>query len=160
MKAKLTLLPVLAAALLTSAFPVLAHHGDAGRYDDNVVVIKGTVVEVQLISPHSIIVFDVTGDDGKPVRWQAEMNARAGMIKDFGWTKDTVKPGDKIAVTGRKVKSGAPYMNLTDRANVVLVDSGKEIFRTSNYGTEERKRPALGIGVGEGPAAPAKPPAN
>ena len=156
MKHKLTLL---AAVLLAGSLPVLAHHGDAGRYEDNVVVIKGTVVEVQLISPHSIIVFDVTGDDGKSTRWQAEMNARAGMIKDFGWTKDTVKAGDKITVTGRKVKSGAPYMNLTDRANVVLVDTGKEIFRTSNYGTEERKRPALGIGVGEGSAVP-KPPAN
>ena len=25
-------------------------------------------------------------------------------------------------------------MNLTERANVVLTDSGKEIFRTENYG--------------------------
>jgi hypothetical protein len=37
-------------------------------------------------------------------------------------------------------------MNLTDRANVVLADSGKEIFRTNNYGTEVRKRPAAGLG--------------
>jgi hypothetical protein len=68
------------------------------------------------------------------------------MIKDFGWTADTLKPGDKITLTGRKVKSGGPYMNLTDRANVVMTDTGKEIFRTTNYGTEERKRPAAGYG--------------
>ena len=66
------------------------------------------------------------------------------MIKDFGWTKDTLKPGDKITLTGRRVKSGAPYMNLTDRANIVMTDTGKEIFRTNNYGTEVRKRPAAG----------------
>ena len=98
----------------------IAHHGDAGRYEDNIVVMKGTVVEAQLITPHSIIVFDYTDDSGKTSRWQAEMGGRAQMIKDFGWTPTTLKPGDKITLTGRKVKSGAPYMNLTDRANVVI----------------------------------------
>lgn len=144
MKNKLTL-PVIAAGVVLASVPVFAHHGDAGRYEDNVMVIKGTVVEMQLIYPHSIVVVDVPDENGKVVRWQAEMNGRAAMIKDFGWTKDTVKPGDKVTLTGRRVKSGAPYMNLTDRANIVLTDSGKEVFRTKNYGTEERKRPAAGL---------------
>jgi len=137
------MLPLLAAGLLLNSLPVFAHHGDAGRYEDNVVVMQGTVVEMQLITPHSIIVVDVPDESGKVVRWQAEMGGRTAMIKDFGWTKDTLKPGDKITLTGRKVKSGAPYMNLTDRANVVLTDTGKEIFRTPNYGTNTPKRPAL-----------------
>jgi hypothetical protein len=103
------------------------------------------------------VVVDVPDENGKVVRWQAEMGGRAAMIKDFGWTKDTVKPGDKITLTGRKVKSGAPYMNLTDRANIVMTDTGKEIFRTNNYGTEERKRPAAGLG---NPAPATGAPAN
>jgi hypothetical protein len=143
MKSTTLMLPMLAAGLFLNSLPVFAHHGDAGRYEDNVVVMQGTVVEMQLITPHSIIVVDVPDESGKMVRWQAEMGGRTAMIKDFGWTKDTVKPGDKITLTGRKVKSGAPYMNLTDRANVVLTDSGKEIFRTPNYGTNVPKRPAL-----------------
>lgn len=143
MKSTMLLLPVLAAGLLLNSLPVFAHHGDAGRYEDNVVVMQGTVVEMQLITPHSIIVVDVPDESGKMVRWQAEMGGRTAMIKDFGWTKDTLKAGDKITLTGRKVKSGAPYMNLTDRANVVLTDSGKEIFRTPNFGTNTPKRPAL-----------------
>jgi hypothetical protein len=138
---------------LALAIPAVAHHGDAGRYEDNVVVMKGTVVEAQLITPHSIIVFDYTDDSGKTTRWQAEMGGRAQMIKEFGWTPTTLKPGDKITLTGRKVKSGAPYMNLTDRANIVMTDTGKEIFRTSNYGTNQPKRPALGIGVPTAPPA-------
>jgi hypothetical protein len=143
MKSTSLTLPVLVAGLLVNSLPALAHHGDAGRYEDNVVVMQGTVVEMQLITPHSIIVVDVPDETGKTVRWQAEMGGRTAMIKDFGWTKDTLKPGDKITLTGRKVKSGAPYMNLTDRANVVLTDTGKEIFRTPNYGTNTPKRPAL-----------------
>ncbi len=136
---------LVAAAIALAAVPVFAHHGDAGRYEDSLTVLTGTVVEVQLITPHSIVVVDVPDDSGKVVRWQAEMGGRTAMIKDFGWTRDTLKPGDKITITGRKVKSGAPYLNLTDRANIVLTDSGKEIFRTKNYGTEERKRPAEGL---------------
>lgn len=135
-------LAVAAIALLTSA-PLLAHHGDAGRYEENVVVMTGTVVDMQLIDPHSIIVFDVTDESGKIEHWQAELNGRGGLSK-MGWTRNTLKAGDKITITGRKVKSGAPYMNLTDRANIVLTDSGKEIFRTPNYGTNQPKRPAAG----------------
>lgn len=143
MKSTALTLPLLAAGLLLNSLPGFAHHGDAGRYEDNVVVMQGTVVEMQLITPHSIIVVDVPDENGKMVHWQAEMGGRTAMIRDFGWTKDTLKPGDKITLTGRKVKSGAPYMNLTDRANVVLTDTGKEIFRTPNYGTNVPKRPAL-----------------
>jgi hypothetical protein len=137
---------LLLAAGLLAGVPVFAHHGDAGRYEDNLTILKGTLVEMQLITPHSVLVLDVPDENGKVVRWQAEMGGRNGMIKDFGWTKDTLKPGDKVTLTGRRVKSGGPYMNLTDRANVVLADSGKEIFRTNNYGTEVRKRPAAGLG--------------
>ncbi len=137
---------LLASGLLFTCVPTYAHHGDAGRYEDNLTILKGTVVDVQLITPHSIIILDVADESGKVVRWQAEMGGRAAMIKDFGWTKDTLKPGDKITLTGRRVKSGGPYMNLTDRANIVMTDTGKELFRTNNYGTEERKRPAAGYG--------------
>ena len=146
MNSKVLMLLAVAAGLLLTSAPVFAHHGDAGRYEDNLTILKGTVVELQLITPHSVIVVDVPDESGKMVRWQAEMGGRQQMIKDFNWTKDTLKPGDKITLTGRRVKSGAPYMNLTDRANVVMTDTGKEIFRTNNYGTEQRKRPAAGLG--------------
>jgi hypothetical protein len=118
---------------LLSASLVLAHHGDAGRYEDTVSIVKGTVVEVQLVNPHSMIVMDVE-DGGKTTRWQAELAGRTMMLRDFNWSKTTLKTGDKVTLTGRKAKSGAPYMNLTEKANVVLSDSGKELFRTENYG--------------------------
>ena len=44
------------------------------------------------------------------------------------------KIGDKITLNGRKVKSGAPYMNMTEKAQIILTDRGKEIFRTMNFG--------------------------
>jgi hypothetical protein len=121
------------AGLLLIALPLFAHHGDAGRYEENVTILTGTVVEVELVDPHSIIVIDVPNDKGQNVRWQAELGGRNALAKNFGWNKSTLKFGDKITITGRRVKSGAPYINLTEKANVVLSDSGKEIFRTPNY---------------------------
>lgn len=120
------------AAVFLAAGSVRAHHGDAGRYIEDVVEISGVVVETQLINPHSILVLDVADAGGKNVRWQAEMGGAQQLIKT-GWTND-VKPGTKVTLTGRRLKSGAPYMNLTERARVILTDSGKVVMQNANYG--------------------------
>src|SRR5882757_10056344 len=138
---------VLAASLFMVAPPAAAHHGDAGRYDETPFIITGTLVEIKLTNPHSIVVFDATDASGKVVRWQAEMGGGNQLTKAFGWSKDMPKIGEKVTLNGRKVKSGAPYMNMTEKAQIVLTDSGKEIFRTPNFG--EPATPA---------AAPATPP--
>ena len=127
------ILLITVSSLLLASIPLSAHHGDAGRYEENVTVLTGTVVEVQLVDPHSIIVIDVPNEKGQTVRWQAELGGRNALAKNFGWNKTTLKFGDKLTITGRRVKSGAPYINLTEKANVVMTDSGKEIFRTPNY---------------------------
>jgi hypothetical protein len=143
-----------AVASLALSGSVLAHHGDAGRYIEEVVEITGTVVETQLINPHAILVLDVTDPNGKKVRWQAEMGGAQGLIRG-GWTTD-VKPGTKVTLTGRRLKSGAPYMNLTERARVVVTDTGKEVLRNANFG---QPAPTGGGGTSNtgGAAAPAAP---
>ena len=60
------------------------------------------------------------------------MGGAQQLIKS-GWTTE-VKPGTKVTLTGRRLKSGAPYMNLTERARVVLADSGKVVMQNANYG--------------------------
>jgi Family of unknown function (DUF6152) len=117
----------------------LAHHGDADRYNQEVIVVTGTIVELKMTNPHAHIVMDVT-KDGKTVRWQAELGGPQQLTRQFGWTPNTVKAGTRVTLTGRQLKSGAPYLNLTERANVVLADSGKEIYRTENYGQPPPKQ--------------------
>ena len=128
----------LAAFVLLSA-SAAAHHGDADRYNEQVVTVTGTVVELQMVNPHAHVLFDVE-EGGKTVRWQAELGGPQQLVKQFGWTPSTVKKGVKITATGRRLKSGAPYLNLTERANLVLADTGKEIFRTENYGQPAPKQ--------------------
>ena len=123
---------VLAVATLIPGY-AWAHHGDAGRYNDETVTLKGTVVQLVMVNPHALIVFDVN-DGGKTTRWTAELGGPQQLIKQFGWSPTTIKPGMPITLIGRVVKSGDPYMNLTERAQITLTDSGKEIYRTANFG--------------------------
>ena len=141
-----------ATGLFLMTVPVVAHHGDAGRYDETLVSVTGTVVEIRLTNPHSIVVFDAADPtaNGKVVRFQAEMGGGQQLVKQFGWNKDMPKIGEKITLTGRRVKNGAPYMNMTERAQILLADSGKEIFRTMNFGEPVPAAPAAT------PAPPAK----
>ena len=162
MKSKLVLLAVVAGFLWIS-IPAIAHHGDAGRYDENLVTLNGIVVELQMINPHSIVVLDVPDASGKLIRWQAEMGGPNALARAFGWTRNTLKPGDKITLIGRRVKSGAPYMNLTERAVVYVTDSKKLLFRTGNSELPPgvvAATPAPAIGPGETPVARPAPPAN
>jgi hypothetical protein len=123
---------VLAASLVPGL--AWAHHGDAGRYNEETVTLKGTVVQLVMVNPHASIVFDVADASGKTTRWQAELGGPQQLVKQFGWTPTTIKPGMKVTLIGRVVKSGDPYMNLTERAQITETDTGKEIYRTANFG--------------------------
>ena len=120
-------------AMLACSAPAIAHHGDADRYNQEVITVTGTVVDVQMVNPHARIVFDVV-ENGKPVRWQAELGGPQQLIKQFGWTPSTIKAGMKLTMIGRRLKSGAPYLNLTERSNIVNAETGKEVYRTPNFG--------------------------
>ncbi|HZJ33275.1 MAG TPA: DUF6152 family protein [Vicinamibacterales bacterium] len=111
--------------LASSSAALQAHHGDAGRYDEDVISVTGTVVAVQMVNPHSHIIFDVV-EKGKTVRWNAELGQPQQLIKQFGWTPQTIKVGMKLTMIGRQLKGHAPFINLTERANIVMTDTGKE----------------------------------
>jgi len=118
-----------------------AHHGDAGRYTEEVSTLTGTLVQLVMVNPHALIMLDVTEND-TTTRWTAELGGPQQLAKQFGWTPTTIKIGSRVTLIGRRVKSGGPYMNLTERANIVLTDSGKEIFRTPNFGEPPPPPPA------------------
>jgi len=107
----------------------LAHHGDAGRYEDAITTLFGTVVTLQLINPHSSVILDVEDENGQIVRWHAEFSNATGLAR-IGWTRETLKPGDRIAVSGRRVKSGAPHINLSERARMIKLETCEEVYRS------------------------------
>ena len=107
-----------------------AHHGDAGRYEEATITLAGTVVALQLINPHSSFVLDVADGSGSTVRWQAEFTSPGQLMSNFGWDRNTLKPGDEITITGRPIKSGQPFINLSERARILRTATCEEIYRT------------------------------
>ena len=115
-------------SLFLVSVPALAHHGFAGRYDEeHPVTVSGTVAEFQFINPHSLIIFEVSDATGKVERWQAELGSAGSLHRADGWNEDTLKPGDKITIIGPRAKNGADDMNLSHQSKITLTDSGKVI---------------------------------
>jgi uncharacterized protein DUF6152 len=111
--------------------PVWAHHGFAGRYDEDApVTVTGTVLELQFMNPHSSIIFEVKDAKGNAVRWQAELASATAMHRADGWTKDTLKPGDHITIMGPQNKNGLGDMNLSHESKITMADSGKVIHNS------------------------------
>ena len=129
-KKHLASLFVLLAALLLAS-PALAHHGFAGRYDEeNPITVTGTVVEIQFLNPHSFIFFDVADKDGKTERWQAELGSANQLNQKEGWTRTTLKPGDKITILGPQNKNGSGDMNLSHESKITVTATGEVIHNS------------------------------
>jgi hypothetical protein len=96
---------VLGAALLMVCDPALAHHGTAAYDENSPVTLDGTVTEFLWMNPHSQILFDVQDDKGNVVHWTCETLNPGKMVR-AGWTKNTLKPGDKVSITLSPAKDG------------------------------------------------------
>jgi hypothetical protein len=87
--------------------PLAAHHGAAAFDVGKKVVLKGTVAGWLYTNPHCLLTLDVTGDDGKVVRWIAEGQA-PNVVYPVGYRKDSFNFGDQVTVTVEPVKNGRP----------------------------------------------------
>ena len=117
-------------SIALSADLAFAHHGDAGRFETEVSTITGSVVALQLINPHAAVLITVPDEQGNNVTWHVEMEAPQRLQREFGWDRNTLKPGTSITVTGRRIKSGAPNINVTERARILLTSSCEEIYHS------------------------------
>jgi len=104
----------LIAGFALAAIPLFAHHGTGVAYDiEKTVNLKGTVTEWIWANPHCGILFDVSDDKGNVEHRGAELgNPHA--LSMAGLSKDILKPGDKITISGHPAKSGAPRIELQE----------------------------------------------
>ena len=85
----------------------LAHHSGAMFDLSKKVVIKGTVVDFNWTNPHTNFSVSVLNKDGTHSIWSVEMNSPNNLVR-VGWTRVTIKPGDKVTVTVRPLRDGTP----------------------------------------------------
>jgi hypothetical protein len=82
-----------------------AHHSFAVFDITSERTVTGTVSKFEWTNPHTFIFVDVPNDKGVVETWAIE-----GMSPNYlgrrGWSKTSVKPGDKITITVRPLKDG------------------------------------------------------
>jgi uncharacterized protein DUF6152 len=94
------------AALLTTVGVASAHHSFAMFDAQHPKEISGTVKEFRFVSPHTILIVGVKGEDGVEKDWILEGGAPGLQVRE-GLTSKSLKPGDEIVVTINPLHSGA-----------------------------------------------------
>jgi hypothetical protein len=89
----------LAGSLLLCA-PVLAHHSFTATYDENTTIkIEGELVQFMFRNPHAFVAVMAPDENGQMQRWGVEWGG-AGSLAGQGVTRDTLKAGDHVIITG------------------------------------------------------------
>src|SRR5262247_2378680 len=97
-----------AVALCALGAAVEAHHSLSGMYDQSRrVMVEGTISQYQFVNPHPFVMIDVTDASGATQSWKAEMDNRRELL-DVGVTATTIKPGDRVLVTGSPGRTSTP----------------------------------------------------
>jgi hypothetical protein len=93
------------AALAMAGATLSAHHSFAAFDMTKEQTITGVVSRFDWTNPHTFIWVDVTNDKGVTESWAIE-----GMSPNYlgrrGWSKTSVKPGEKITISIRPLKEG------------------------------------------------------
>jgi hypothetical protein len=107
-----------AAALLLGSYSGSAHHSGVIYDRDNPITLEGTVTGYEFVNPHVRIIFEAKDQDGKTAKWVAISGPPQTLFRQDGWSKTTLKVGDKITVIG------APSRNEAHVVSVVKVTGG------------------------------------
>ena len=116
----------LGAASLTAA-PAWGHHSDAGMDMNSTVALEGTVTELRFRNPHVYVVVETTDASGEPVEWSLETSG-ANNLTRRGWTRDTLKAGDRVAFRAHPALDGRPYGKL----NSIDMEGGLRLATVAN----------------------------
>jgi hypothetical protein len=107
---------------------VAAHHSFAAEFDANAPIeVTGAVTKIEWANPHTFFYIDVQSAEGKYENWAFEMGSPNGLMRR-GWTRNTLKLGDVVTVTGSRAKDGSFKGN----ARSVVLSTGQRLFAGSS----------------------------
>jgi hypothetical protein len=119
---------LLASALMLAspAMPLLAHHSFAMFDPSKPMTFEGTVRTLQWTAPHAILWIQA-GQVGKyaPGLWSLEFPTSPGNLSKMGWSRTSLKPGDKVVVDINPIRDGRRSGQFK---KVTIVASGKVLI--------------------------------
>jgi hypothetical protein len=97
------------ALVATTATRAYAHHSFAATYlEDQTVTIEGDIQQFLFRNPHSFVHVMVKEKDGSMVRYAVEWGG-AGQLGGQGVTRETLRVGDHVIITGAPGRNPADH---------------------------------------------------
>ena len=127
-------------SLLLLQHSASAHHSFAAEFDRNQsITITGSVTKVEWENPHARFYVDAKDEKtGEIANWDFELASPNGLMRR-GWTRNSMKLGDTVTVTGHRAKNNPHVGN----ASTVTLADGKKLFAgSSGDETAEGAKPA------------------
>ncbi len=106
---KRTLLVLSLVGSVLAAGAAYAHHSFAATYFvDKEMTVEGTLTQFLFRNPHSFVKVQAPDDKGQMQTWAVEWGGGAQLNQEHV-TRDTLKPGDHVVVTGNPGRDPADH---------------------------------------------------
>jgi hypothetical protein len=117
-----------AAAMIVTAAPLIAHHAFSAEFDAGApVTLRGPVTKIEWINPHAWIHMENKTANGKPEAWMVE-GGTPNTLQRNGISRDSIKIGTEIVVSGYRAKDGRMRANGRD----ITFPDGRTLFMGSS----------------------------
>jgi uncharacterized protein DUF6152 len=121
---KHVLVGVAGISLTLAAAPLRAHHAFSAEFDaDKPLKLEGAISKTEWVNPHAWIHIDVKKPDGTTEEWMIEGGTPNTLMRR-GVSRDTLKIGTAVIVTGYQAKDGSNRANGRD----IIYPDGRKLF--------------------------------